>query len=83
MILKPIEKTAIIGDESRKSASSAIVRGAVGAAILGPVGLLAGASAKNKNYTTFLVLYQDGTKETMTVKNGSGDYKTLAKYLDI
>ena len=39
----------ILDTNSRKSASSAVLRGALGAALLGPVGLLAGLSAKNKN----------------------------------
>ena len=43
-----IEAYELITDEQRKSAASGVIRGAVGATLLGPVGLLAGLSAKNK-----------------------------------
>ena len=43
-----VEGYEIITEDTRKSASSGIIRGAVGATLLGPVGLLAGLSAKNK-----------------------------------
>ena len=43
-----------------KSAASGIARGAVGAALLGPVGLLAGLSAKNKSTVTVAVRFKDG-----------------------
>lgn len=50
----------LVTDESRKSASSGIFRGAAGAALLGPVGLFAGLSAKNKNKYTVAIKYMDG-----------------------
>lgn len=43
-----IEAYEVITEEQRKSAASGIARGLVGGALLGPVGLLAGVSAKNK-----------------------------------
>ena len=72
----------ILDNDKRKSAASGVVRGAVGSVLLGPVGLVAGAmSAKNKNMTTFLVEYDDGSRETKTVKNNSSEYKKLVKLL--
>ena len=49
-----------ITEDTRKSAASGIARGAVGAALLGPVGLLAGLSAKNKSTVTVAVRFKDG-----------------------
>jgi len=83
MFGKRISKTAIVGDDSRKSLSSTMVRGAVGAALLGPVGLLAGATGKNKKTTTFLIEYSDGSRETKTVKTNSSEFKNYCKYLSI
>lgn len=50
----------VITEDTRKSAASGIARGAVGAALLGPVGLLAGLSAKNKSTVTVAVRFKDG-----------------------
>ena len=50
---KTIDYTILVGEESKKSVGSAVVRGAIGGAILGPVGLAAGAvSGKNNQKTT-------------------------------
>ena len=65
--------------DSRKKVGSTLIRGAVGGALLGGAGMLAGGlSGKNKikNMTTFLIKYDDGTTETQTVKNNSFMYKT-------
>lgn len=43
-----VDSYDVITEDTRKSAASGIARGAVGAALLGPVGLLAGLSAKTK-----------------------------------
>ena len=40
--------------------SSALLRGGLGAALLGPVGLLAGLSAKNKNSKIIALKFNDG-----------------------
>ncbi len=79
-----IERTVIIDSDAQKSLGSGIVRGTLGAMFLGPVGLVAGAaSAKEKKTTTFLVLYGDGHRETVTTKTGSREYKKLLEYLDV
>ncbi len=82
--MKKIIKTIIVGQDSKKSTASTIGRGAIGGFLLGPVGLVGGAlSGKNKNKTTFLIIYDDGSRETMDVKNGSLLYKTYISYLEI
>lgn len=78
-----IKKTIIVSQSSRKKATSAIGRGLIGGAIFGPVGLLAGTSAKSKETTTFQVIYNNGNQETITVKNGSWMFKEYCKYLDV
>lgn len=64
---KSIESYERITEESTKSASSAVMRGALGAFLLGPVGLLAGASAKNKGVYTIALLFKDGKKSLIEI----------------
>ena len=79
---KGIKRTIIVSQTSQKKATSAIGRGLVGGALLGPVGLLAGVSAKSKETTTFQVIYNNGTQKTETVPNDSSKFKEYCKYLD-
>lgn len=44
-----IEKYEVIETQSRKSTSSAILRGSIGVALLGAAGILAAITAKKKN----------------------------------
>ena len=74
-------KVIIIGSDSHKKATSAVGRAFVGSLLLGPIGLLAGTTAKNKSTTTFQVIYNNGKKEIITVKTGSWFYKKLCQYL--
>lgn len=76
-----IYKAIIIGSDSHKKATSAVGRAFVGSLLLGPIGLLAGTTAKNKSTTTFQVIYNNGKKEIITVKTGSWFYKKLCQYL--
>lgn len=79
---KPILKTIIVNSDSRKSATSGITRGILGGFFLGPIGALGGAlSAKNKQMTTFLIIYKDGTQETRTVKVNGLEFDEYVKYL--
>ena len=83
---KKIIKTTILNtiNDSRKSAGSSLVRGAVGGYLFGVAGVAAGAvSGKNKieSKTTFLVEYASGKKETKTVSNNSKEYQELVKHL--
>ena len=84
---KQIVSVEILGtsNESRKSASSSLVRGAVGGALLGPAGLLAGGlSGKNKvkNKTTFLVTYDDGTSMNHTVEDNGILYNSYMAFIN-
>lgn len=72
-----IEDYELVTDEHRKSASSAISRGLVGGALLGPVGLLAGLSAKNKGIYQVVVLFKDGKRSLLEVDDKI--YKAIIK----
>ena len=77
-----IDYTIVAGEDSRKSVGSSVVRGAIGAAVLGPVGLVGGAlSGKNKTKTTFTIVYKSGRREVITVDNDSNQFKEYASYL--
>jgi hypothetical protein len=76
-----LDYVLIAGQESRTSGSSAIARGAVGHAVLGPVGLLAAAGAKKKTDVTLVLHYKSGRTETKTVKLNSSEFKKLAPYM--
>ncbi|WP_321024970.1 hypothetical protein [Eisenbergiella porci] len=62
-----IESYELITDEHRKSAASGIARGLVGGALLGPVGLLAGLSAKNKGVYQIAIQFKDGKRSLLEV----------------
>lgn len=72
-----IRQYEIVDEESRKSASSAVGRAAVGAAFLGPIGLLAGVTAKRKGIYTVAVEFYDGKKCLMEIDEKR--YKELLK----
>lgn len=69
----------VITDEHRKSAASGIARGLVGGAILGPVGLLAGLSAKNVGTYTIAIQWADNKKSLIEVDDKI--YKAILKKL--
>ena len=73
-----VESYEVITDDHRKSAASGVVRGLVGGALLGPVGLLAGGlSAKNKGVYTVAILFKDGKKSLLEIDDKI--YKSLVK----
>lgn len=76
-----IDFTMIVAEESRKKLGSTVGRAALGAALLGPVGLLAGATGKNKRTTTFVVRTKDGNSQNVTVYTDSIAFNQLCKYL--
>lgn len=79
-----ILKTKIIDASSKKSASSTIARGVAGGAVGGLAGTVVGASlGKTNRETTFLVLFRDGTKKTITVQNDSPEYLLYCKFLEM
>lgn len=57
----------LITEEHRKSAVSGVSRGLVGGVLLGPVGLLAGLSAKNKATHTLAIEFLDGKRSLIEV----------------
>lgn len=57
----------LITEEHRKSAISGISRGLVGGVLLGPVGLLAGLSAKNKGTHVLAIEFRDGKKSLIEI----------------
>jgi len=74
-----VEHYEIVNEESRKSASSAVGRGLVGGLLLGPVGLLAGLSAKNKGIHTLAIQFTNGKKSLVEMDDKI--YKELLKNL--
>lgn len=72
-----IESYDVITEDITKSASSGIIRGAVGATLLGTVGLLAGLSAKNKGTYTIAIKFKDGKNSLIEVDEKI--YKALVK----
>ncbi len=74
-----VESYELITDEHRKSASSGVARGLVGGALLGPVGLLAGLSAKNKGIYQVAIAFKNGRQSLVEVDDKI--YKSLIKVL--
>lgn len=74
-----VESYELVDSQSSKSMSSGVLRGAVGAAVLGPIGAVAGAiSAKNKGAHTLVVNFKDG-KRSMIVANDKAYQNIMAK----
>lgn len=66
----------VIDEDSRKSLTSGVIRGAAGAALFGPLGAVAGAaSAKKKSKYKVSVQFKDGTKALLELD--STDYERL------
>ena len=64
-----VEAYELITDEHRKSASSGIARGLVGAALLGPVGMVAGGlSAKTKGIYQIAIQFREDRKAAYSNK---------------
>lgn len=76
-----IKKVIIVEQDVRKSAVSTVGRAVIGLGLLGPVGLLAGVSGKNKHTTTFQIMYDNGWSETKTVKINSREFKYYCQFL--
>ena len=76
---KTVEAYEVITEEHRTSLVSGIARGLVGGAILGPVGLLAGLTAKNKDTYNVAVMWKNGKKSLIEIDDKI--YKALIKKL--
>lgn len=72
-----VDSYDLITEDKVKSGSSAILRGAVGAAVLGPVGLLAGLSAKNKGIYTIAIQWKNGNQSLIEIDDVK--YKSFVK----
>lgn len=64
-----VENYEVITEEHRKSAVSGVSRGLVGGVLLGPVGMLAGLSAKNKSTHTIAIEFIDGKRSLIEVND--------------
>lgn len=72
-----IEAYELVTEDKVKSGTSAILRGSLGAAVLGPIGILAGLSAKNKGVYTVAILWKDGKRSLIEIEDRL--YKLLVK----
>ncbi|BAD74835.1 MULTISPECIES: hypothetical protein [Geobacillus] len=62
-----VEEYELLDETNNKSAVSAVSRGLVGSFLLGPVGLLAGLSAKTKGVHVVAIKFKDGKKSLLEV----------------
>lgn len=74
-----VEEYEVLDEKSRKSAASAVGRAFVGGVILGPVGWLAGLSAKSKGIHVVAIEFKDGKKSLIEVDDKI--YSALIKKL--
>lgn len=79
-----IKKAVIVATRVGKDNGSAIIRGVVGDALIGTSGAVIGTStAKQKQFTTFLLVYEDDTRETKEVENGSPLYQEYINHIEV
>lgn len=76
---KTVTSYEVIDAESQTSATSAVARGYLGAALLGPVGIAAALSAKKKGLHTIALQFKDGKSSLIDVDKDI--YKTLVNNL--
>lgn len=57
----------IVNENYKKTVTGVVGRAAVGAAILGPIGLLAGATAKNKGTYVVAIMFKDGKQSLLKI----------------
>lgn len=76
---RTVTEYEVIDQENRKSATSAVGRALVGAALLGGVGLLAGLSARRKGIYTVAIQFKDGKKSLIEIDEKK--YKKLLKIM--
>lgn len=62
-----VEEYEVLDESSQKSAVSAVGRAFVGGVILGPVGWLAGLSAKSKGTHIVAIQFKDGKKSLIEI----------------
>ncbi len=74
-----VEEYDVLSEERKTSGASAVGRAAVGSFFLGPVGLLAGATAKKKGVHTVAIQFKDGKKSLLELDDKM--YKELVRSL--
>lgn len=62
-----VKSYEVITEETLKSGTSAVLRGAFGAFLLGPAGLLAGLSAKNKGIYLIAIKFRSGSESLIEI----------------
>ena len=78
IVAKPdVEDYEVLSEDKVRSGTSTILRGAAGAAILGPVGLLAAASGKKKGIYCVALQWKSGQKSLIEVDDKI--YKALIR----
>lgn len=60
-----IDQIEVVDEESQKSMGSAVARGAAGALLLGPLGVVAASTAKAKGVHVVAVQFKDGKRSLM------------------
>ena len=70
-----VENYSVMDAESHKSAGSAVGRAAVGGMLLGPIGLVAGVTAKKKGTYTVQINFKDGKRSLIEIDDKR--YKAL------
>lgn len=79
-----IVKTKILSTSIVKDKKNAMIRGIVGALLIGTSGAIIGtSSAKNISTTTFLIIYKNGSRETIEVVNETRIYDFYIQYLEV
>lgn len=74
-----VDEYEVIDEKYKTSGASAVGKAAVGSFFLGPIGLLAGLSAKKKGTHTIAIQFYDGKKSLIEVDDSM--YKMLIKTL--
>lgn len=62
-----VKEYEVIDESTGKSGTSAVLRGALGVALLGGVGMLAGLSAKNKGVHLIAIEFTDGARSLIEI----------------
>lgn len=74
-----VESYEVITEEKVQSASNAILRAGIASWIIGPAGLLAGVTAKQKGVYIVAIFFKDGYKSLVEIDDVL--YKTLVSIM--
>ena len=76
----PVDHYELVMQEGNSSMGSGVARGAVGAALFGGIGAIAGANSakKNSDYTVSII-FKDGTKALCSLD--ADNYKALVRIM--